>query len=69
MSDLKLERFVEFDNVNLAVSLEVVAPVHKDIWSCLRIIYETAPPPMPHKFQPGEWVFIKRYQRETLQPH
>lgn len=55
LPNLKSELIAEFD-VNLAVSLQVVALVHKDIWFLLKVTYETALPPSPHKFWPGDWV-------------
>lgn len=52
----------------MAASLKAVALVKKDIRSHLRAVYETALPPVPHKFQPGDGVYVRRHLRETLQP-
>ena len=26
------------------------------------------PPPIPHQFQPGDWVLVKRHRQGTLEP-
>ncbi|CAD7680950.1 unnamed protein product [Nyctereutes procyonoides] len=38
------------------------------VWPKLRAFYETGPPPDPHRYRPGDWVFMRRYQHQTLQP-
>nr|KAF6277387.1 hypothetical protein mMyoMyo1_010256 [Myotis myotis] len=42
--------------------------VHEDIWPRLRAIYGTSPTPTPHQHRPGDWVYIRRYCWETLEP-
>ncbi|XP_053747335.1 uncharacterized protein LOC128773781 [Panthera pardus] len=41
---------------------------HEDIWPHLRAIYEAGPIPTPHQYRPGDWVYVKRHHRETLEP-
>ncbi|XP_078308549.1 uncharacterized protein LOC144617304 [Panthera onca] len=41
---------------------------HEDIWPRLRAIYEAGPTPTPHRYRPGDWVYVKRHHRETLEP-
>uniref|UniRef100_A0ABI7ZAP5 Murine leukemia virus integrase C-terminal domain-containing protein n=1 Tax=Felis catus TaxID=9685 RepID=A0ABI7ZAP5_FELCA len=41
---------------------------HEDIWPRLRAIYEAGPIPTPHQYRPGDWVYVKRHHRETLEP-
>lgn len=43
LPNLKIELIAAFEDVNLVVCLKAVALVHKDIWSHLRVIYETTP--------------------------
>ena len=31
-------------------------------------IYEAGPTPTPHHYRPGDWVYVKRHHRETLEP-
>ncbi|XP_045853390.1 uncharacterized protein LOC123936937 [Meles meles] len=38
------------------------------VWPELRSLYETGPPQGPHRYRPGDWVYVRRYQRQTLQP-
>ncbi|XP_045310683.1 uncharacterized protein LOC123585955 [Leopardus geoffroyi] len=41
---------------------------HEDIWPRHRAIYAPGPTPTPHQYRPGDWVYIKRHHRETLEP-
>lgn len=59
----------EFSDVNLLTSLNAAASVFKDIWPRLQQVYEKALPPSPHQFQPGDWVYVRRQQHRTLEPH
>ncbi|XP_053763578.1 uncharacterized protein LOC109278961 isoform X3 [Panthera pardus] len=43
--------------------------VLEDIWPHLRAIYEAGPTLTPHQYRPGDWVYVKRHHRETLEPH
>ncbi|XP_042818757.1 uncharacterized protein LOC102972161, partial [Panthera tigris] len=42
--------------------------VHEDVWPKLRELYETGSPPIPHQFQPGDWVLVKCHRQENLEP-
>ncbi|KAM8948042.1 uncharacterized protein AAEQ78_011428 isoform 1-T1 [Lycaon pictus] len=49
--------------------LEDILPrTHEQVWPKLRALYETGPPPEPHRYRPGDWVYVRRYQHQTLQP-
>uniref|UniRef100_A0ABI7W353 Murine leukemia virus integrase C-terminal domain-containing protein n=1 Tax=Felis catus TaxID=9685 RepID=A0ABI7W353_FELCA len=41
---------------------------HEDIWPRHRAIYDAGPTPTPHQYRPGDWVYVKRHHRETLEP-
>ncbi|VFV35346.1 Hypothetical predicted protein [Lynx pardinus] len=41
---------------------------HQEVWPRLRAIYESGPPPEPHHYGPGDWVYVRRHKQETLQP-
>ena len=59
----------ENDNsLEFLFSLQVLQRVHEDVWSKLKELYETGPPPIPHQFRPGEWVLVKRHRQGTLEP-
>ena len=54
----------------LFVSLRLLQWVHKDIWKWLEALHLTKPPPEPHHFQPGDWVYVYgRHRSNTLEPH
>lgn len=51
------------------ISLTAAASVFKDIWPRLQQVYEMVLPPIPHHFQPEGWVYVRRHQHRTLEPH
>ena len=65
---LKLEVLAEFDDHQLLFSLQMLQRTHEQVWPKLRALYETGPPPDPHRYRPGDWVYVRRYQHQTLQP-
>ena len=42
--------------------------MHKDIWKRLEALYLTKPPPEPHRFWPGHWVYVWRHHSGNLEP-
>ncbi|CAD7682170.1 unnamed protein product [Nyctereutes procyonoides] len=44
------------------------AEAHEQVWPKLKVLYETGPPPDPHRYRPGDWVYVWRHQQQTLQP-
>ncbi|EHA99837.1 Gag polyprotein, partial [Heterocephalus glaber] len=42
--------------------------VHEDVWPKLKALYESGPSPKPHRYQPGDWVFVLRYLQKNLEP-
>ncbi|VFV38876.1 Hypothetical predicted protein [Lynx pardinus] len=66
---LRAELIAEFKDQELFLSLRGLQRAHEDIWPRLRAIYEAGPTPTPHQYRPGDWVYIKRHHRETLEPH
>ena len=69
MPNLKPEGLAEFDDHQLLFSLQILQQTHEQVWPKLRALYETGPPPGPHRYRPGDWVYVQRYQHQTLQPH
>ncbi|XP_078291610.1 uncharacterized protein LOC144613856 [Panthera onca] len=65
---LRAELIAEFKDQELFLSLRGLQKAHKDIWPRLHPIYEAGPTPTPHQYRPGDWVYIKRHHRETLEP-
>lgn len=51
------------DDQRFLPSLQVLFQVQKQLWPQLCAVYEKAPPPMPHRFQPGDVVIIKTPKR------
>lgn len=66
--NLKPEVLAEFDDHQL-FSLQMLQRTHEQVWPKLRALYKTGPPPNPHRYRPGDWVYVRRYQHQTLQPH
>lgn len=66
--NLKAEFLAEYESQELFLSLGGLQRAHEDIWPCLRAIYEIGPAPTPHYHKPGDWVYVKRHRRETLEP-
>ncbi|XP_078291286.1 uncharacterized protein LOC144613791 [Panthera onca] len=65
---LRAELLAEFKDQELFLSLRGLQRAHEDIWPRLRAIYEAGPTPTPHQYKPGDWVYVKRHHRETLEP-
>lgn len=67
---LRMETINAFDadDNRLISSLRTLQHAHKDTWTRLKVLYETDSPPQPHHFQPSDWVFVRKHQRETLEP-
>ncbi|XP_058562036.1 uncharacterized protein LOC131498633 [Neofelis nebulosa] len=57
----------EFKDQELFLSLRGLQRAHEDIWPHLRAIYEAGPTLTPHQYRPGDWVYVKRHHRETLE--
>ncbi|EHB00728.1 Gag polyprotein, partial [Heterocephalus glaber] len=48
--------------------IEALQSVHEDIWPKLEALYQTGPPPEPHRYRPGDWVFVRRHRQKDLEP-
>lgn len=68
LPNLQSNVFTELDDHELLISLRELQRTHQEVWPRLKAIYETGPPPEPHRYQPGDWVYMRRHQQETLQP-
>ena len=66
--NLKPKVLAEFDDHQLLFSLQMLQWTHEPVWPKLRALYETGPPLDPHLYRPGDWVYVQRYQHQTLQP-
>ncbi|XP_058547606.1 uncharacterized protein LOC131489615 [Neofelis nebulosa] len=65
---LRAELIAEFKDQELFLSLRGLQRAHEDIWPRLHAIYEAGPTPTPHQYRLGDWVYVKRHDRETLEP-
>ena len=65
---LKTDLIAELPVDALFSSLRLLQRVHKDIWKWLEALHLTKPPPEPHRFQPGDWVYVRRHHSGTLEP-
>lgn len=57
--NLQADLLVELDNHDLLELIRGLRQAHKDVWPKLQALYEAGSPPEPHKFQPGDWVYIR----------
>ena len=56
--NLKPEVLAEFDDHQLLFFLQMLQRTREQVWPKLRALYETGPPPDPHRYQPGDWVYM-----------
>ena len=66
--NLKAEVLKEIDDQKLLFCLWSLQYSHRDTWKRLKVLYESSPPPEPHRYQPGDWVYVCRHHQETLEP-
>ncbi|XP_060222450.1 protein NYNRIN-like isoform X1 [Meriones unguiculatus] len=66
--NLKTDAIAEMDEDDLLFRVKATQWAHKHVWPKLRALYEAGPVPEPHKFRPGDWVFVKRFRQNTLEP-
>ncbi|VFV21398.1 Hypothetical predicted protein [Lynx pardinus] len=52
----------------LLFSLQMLQRAHEQVWPKLKALYETGSPPDPHRYRPGDWVYVQRHQQQALQP-
>lgn len=65
---LKPKVLAELDDHQFLFSLQMLQRTHEQVWPKLKALYETGPPPEPHRYRPGDWVYVRRHQHQTLQP-
>ena len=66
--NLKIEVLKEIDDQRLHFCLRSLQYSHRDTWKRLKALYESGPPPEPHHYWPGDWVYVHRHRQETLEP-
>ncbi|EHB15633.1 Gag polyprotein, partial [Heterocephalus glaber] len=62
------EVLTELDVQKLLSSLQSLQCVHKDIWPKLKALFKSGSPPKPHRYQPGDWIFVRRHRQKDLEP-
>lgn len=65
---LQSDSLAEYDQHKFLKSLEALHRVQKQLWSAICQANESAPPPSPHCFEPGDKVWLKRHKHNTLEP-
>ena len=40
---------------------------HQELWPKLSALYNVGTPEVPHKYQVGDWVYVKSYHAENLE--
>lgn len=66
--NLQSTTVAELENDELITKFRAIQWAYKYIWPKLHVLYEAGPLPEPHRFQPGNWVYVKRVFRNVLEP-
>ncbi|MEJ1286145.1 hypothetical protein NN561_017149 [Cricetulus griseus] len=57
------------DSSSLQAQLRTLQIIQNQIWKPLAAVYQAGNPAVPHPFQIGDSVYIRRHQSKTLEPH
>ena len=63
--NLQSAAIAELEGDALITKVRAIQWVHKQVWPKLCAHYEAGPVPEPHKFQPGDWVYVRRFLPES----
>ena len=66
--NLKAEVLKEIDDQQLLFCLQSLQYCHRDTWKRLKALSKSGPPPEPHCYQPGDWMYVCHHRQETLEP-
>ena len=56
------------DSPSLQARLRALQIIQNQIWKPLAAVYQAGNPVVPHPFQIGDSVYIRRHQSKTLEP-
>ena len=62
------EVVAELENDELITKVIANQWVHEQVWPKLCVLYEAGPVPDPNTFQLGDWVYMKRFPWDALEP-
>ncbi|KAF0880498.1 POL1 protein, partial [Crocuta crocuta] len=65
--NLQAQVINEFEDQRLMNDFKKIQWAHKHVWPKLYALYGTGPPPEPHRFHPGDWVYVKRHHQANLE--
>lgn len=68
VSSLQSIAIAELEDDDLTTRVRATQWAHKYVWPKLYALYEAGPVQEPHKFQPGDWVHVKRFFQDMLEP-
>jgi hypothetical protein len=59
----------ELEDAKLITKVRATQGVHEQVRPKLHALYKEGPDPEPHKFQPEDWVYMKSFLQNILEPH
>ncbi|KAF0883722.1 POL1 protein, partial [Crocuta crocuta] len=66
--NLQAAALMDIEDSDLLQEIQAIQRSHEHVLTKLRALYESGPPPEPHQYWPGNWVYVKRHRQETLEP-
>lgn len=66
--NLQLAVVAELEDCELITRVRATQWAHKYVWPKLHALYEAGLVLRPHKFQPADWVYVKRFRQDVLEP-
>ena len=68
MPNLPSSAIAELEDDEFITKVRAPQWAHEQVWPKLRALYEAGPVLEPHKFQPGDYVYVKIFFWDTLEP-
>lgn len=58
----------ELEDVDLITRVRATQWIHKYVWPKIHALYEGGPVLEPHEFQLGDWIYVKRFLWDVVEP-
>jgi hypothetical protein len=66
--NLQSAAVAELEDDDLITRVRATQWAHMYVWPKLHALYEAGPVPDPNTFQLGDWVYMKRFPWDALEP-
>lgn len=57
-----------YDDQEMLFKIKAIQWSHENVWPKLRALFEAGAVPEPHKFPPGDWVYVRKFFQGILEP-